>query len=221
MNPEQTANEQARDAALAAVADDQGTATGLIEYRSRGRVLIIGQGDHPDAAAYQLPKPLSAQLLRLDEDAVEDELTVPQAGRRISMEGHLGAFTIYLGDQGQPGYQTLTADLVLDLGTPPRFSMPIKPAGYIHCSTEPEAMEAATRQLGTLTGTFEKPRFFEYRADMCAYSRSGQPGCRRCIDACPTEAIRGLIETVEVDAHRCQGGGICTTVCPTGAMGYA
>ena len=31
----------------------------------------------------------------------------------------------------------------------------------------------------------------------------------------------GLAERVEVDPHLCQGGGICATVCPGGAMQYS
>ena len=37
----------------------------------------------------------------------------------------------------------------------------------------------------------------------------------------PAEAIISIGEQVEVNPNLCQGGGICATVCPTGAMEYA
>src|SRR6516164_7808347 len=40
-----------------------------------------------------------------------------------------------------------------------------------------------------LTGTFDKPRYITFTADLCAHSRSKIVGCRRCLDLCPTGAI--------------------------------
>jgi ferredoxin len=216
----QAANVAARDAAYQAVSEDRVAPTSVIEYRSRGRVLIIGTGDLPDAAAYSLPAPLSAQILRLDE-STEDDVSVPAAGRSIAIEGHLGQFEIQLGDAGKPGGQKLTADLILDLCETPRVDVPLKPPGYVWGGAGPEALDAAVSELGQMTGTFEKPRYFEYDASICAHGRSGRIGCSRCVQACPAQAITALVESVEVDPYLCQGGGVCATVCPSGAIRYA
>ena len=45
--------------------------------------------------------------------------------------------------------------------------------------------------------------------------------CTRCIDACPADAITGLAERIEVNPYLCQGGGVCASVCPSGAIRYA
>lgn len=215
------ANAAAREAALAAVAEHEAAATAVIEYRSRGRVLVIGEGEAPDAVAFMLPAPLSARILRLDADADADDVSVPLAGRALAISGHLGSFAVVLGEEGRPGHQVLTADMVLDLGQPSRLGMALKPPGYFTSSEDPLALEAVAEEMGEYAGTFEKPRYFEYDAAICAHGRSGQAGCNRCVEACPAEAIVGLAEAIEVDPYRCQGGGACATVCPTGAIRYA
>ncbi len=76
-------------------------------------------------------------------------------------------------------------------------------------------------EIATLTGEFEKPRFFNYKATLCAHSRSKQPGCNQCIDVCSAEAIRSDGDRIFVEPHLCVGCGACTTVCPSGALTYA
>jgi ferredoxin len=98
--------------------------------------------------------------------------------------------------------------------------MPTKPPGYVWSGTDEPGLSAALEQLSSLTGTFEKPRFFEYDAAICAHGRSGQIACSRCIESCPADAIVGLAEAIEVDPYKCQGGGVCASVCPTGAIRY-
>ncbi|MBG7601916.1 MAG: 4Fe-4S binding protein, partial [Gammaproteobacteria bacterium] len=67
----------------------------------------------------------------------------------------------------------------------------------------------------------QKPKYFNYDASICAHARSGITACTRCIDACPAQAISSLEEMIEVDPYLCQGGGVCTAVCPGGALTYA
>ncbi|GJL80383.1 MAG: (Fe-S)-binding protein [marine bacterium B5-7] len=220
MNDANSANSAAREAAYAAIKNHQSTTTSIMEYRSRGRVLVIGSGDLADGAAFMLPAPLSARILRLDDDA-EDDVSVVCAGRPISITGHLGQFVIHIGEEGDVDTQILTADLILDLGDNPQLTTPLKPPGYLWNGTDPDTLETSVEELGELVGTFEKPRYFDYDAAICAHGRSGQAGCNRCIEACPAEAITGLIESIEVDPYRCQGGGMCATVCPSGAIRYA
>ncbi|NIR60356.1 MAG: 4Fe-4S dicluster domain-containing protein, partial [Gammaproteobacteria bacterium] len=112
-------------------------------------------------------------------------------------------------------------DLVLDLDDPPWLPHETPPLGYYAPRGEPAALERAYRELPELVGGFEKPKFFNYDPDICAHGASGQQGCRRCIDACPTGAIASAGETVEVDPYLCQGAGSCAMACPSGAMTYA
>jgi ferredoxin len=72
-----------------------------------------------------------------------------------------------------------------------------------------------------LTGTFDKPRYISFTADICAHSRSKIVGCARCLDLCPTGAIAPAGDHVAIDAHICAGCGECAAVCPTGAAAYA
>ena len=72
-----------------------------------------------------------------------------------------------------------------------------------------------------LTGTFDKPRYVTYDADLCAHSRSRIVGCRRCLDLCPTGAITPAGDHVAISAEICAGCGQCAAACPTGAASYA
>jgi ferredoxin len=93
------------------------------------------------------------------------------------------------------------------------------PQGYWRVSDD-ESLERALTQAPEAVGEFEKPRFFTYRENLCAHSRSGIVGCRACIDVCSTEAISSDGDRVSVDPHLCMGCGACATVCPSGAMSY-
>ena len=76
-------------------------------------------------------------------------------------------------------------------------------------------------ELAALTGEFEKPKFFRYKSSLCAHSRSRIEGCTQCIDVCSADAIRADGDHIAVEPHLCVGCGACTTVCPSGALGYA
>jgi ferredoxin len=69
-------------------------------------------------------------------------------------------------------------------------------------------------------GEFEKPKYFAYRENICAHSRSQVAGCNACIEICSTQAISPDGDHVKVDPHLCMGCGACSTVCPSGAMSY-
>lgn len=116
-------------------------------------------------------------------------------------------------------------DLVLDLRGSPAFSQHALPQGYVHLPhglSDPKAMTALIR-LRDLMGEFEKPKFFQYKANICAHGRNEQVGCNACVEVCSASAIRSDIKRnqIVVNPHLCVGCGACTTVCPTGAISFA
>jgi ferredoxin len=112
-------------------------------------------------------------------------------------------------------------DLVLDLSREPLLRTHELPQGYLAPGDDPLEQALAAQKLAALVGEFEKPRFFQYRAKICAHSRSGKEGCNACIDVCSSGAIRADGDHVKVEPHLCAGCGGCATVCPSGAMTYA
>ncbi|MBX3637143.1 MAG: 4Fe-4S binding protein [Rubrivivax sp.] len=129
-------------------------------------------------------------------------------------------------------------DLVLDLREQPAFTMHQPPQGYFHAGADERALVQAVLALRELVGEFEKPKFFAYQQRLCAHSRNERVGCSACIDVCSTRAIRSDASMkgkargrgvagkdtgpgVVVEPHLCVGCGACSTVCPSGAMGFA
>ena len=217
--PVKNMNAAANAAAMSAVERLATQPTSLIQYSSRGRVAVIGGIDAQDFAV-RLSGSLSAQVI-LTQGAVEPGVpTIPLANRPIRIEGYLGNFNIVLGEAGRPNCESLQVDMILDLSEAPLLAMPLKPPGYLTSIAEEPYLTEVEQTLKDLTGTFEKPKYFSYDEAICAHGRAGIAGCSMCIDACPAEAISSLIESVEVDPHLCQGGGVCASVCPTGAIRY-
>jgi ferredoxin len=112
-------------------------------------------------------------------------------------------------------------DLVLDLSRQPLLRTPQLPQGYAAPGADALEQALAAQALTALVGEFEKPRFFQYEARLCAHSRSGRKGCDLCLDVCSSGAIRADGDKVKVEPHLCAGCGGCATVCPSGAMTYA
>ena len=112
-------------------------------------------------------------------------------------------------------------DLVLDLHARPWIKLHQPPQGYFAPGDDAVAQAKAAVEIATLTGEFDKPRFFNYKSSLCAHSRSRQPGCTQCIDVCSAAAIRSDGDRIFVEPHLCVGCGACTTVCPSGALTYA
>ena len=75
-------------------------------------------------------------------------------------------------------------------------------------------------ELGALTGIFDKPRYFRLDPEACAFTARGVPGCSRCLDVCPTDALKPINGRIQIDPHLCQGFGSCASACPTGAIAY-
>jgi len=200
---------QARETAYRAIETLKPEATSVVEYQSRGHVVIIANAqallDFGD-----LPKDLSSEVVEYKGQTPNDD---------ISISGALGQFDVTIVNQ------KIKADLILDLSPSPLLTMGLKPPGYY--SVDPSVpdfqkiKQEIKDELADMLGTFEKPKYFNYDASVCAHGRSGKSGCTRCIDACPAEAITSLMDIINVDPTRCQGGGICATVCPSGAITYA
>jgi ferredoxin len=214
-----TQNAQASEVAIAAIASLVPEATSLIQYSSRGRVAVIGNSEAQEFAS-RLNGRLTVQMILVDGAVEPGVPTLPVGNRRLQIDGYLGNFTITLGEPGKPNYETVNVDLVLDLSAEPLLTMPLKPPGYLTAICEEPYLTLAEEELYGLTGTFEKPKYFAYDAAICAHGRSGIKGCTNCIDACPAEAISSLLESVAVNPNLCQGGGICASVCPSGAIRY-
>ena len=117
--------------------------------------------------------------------------------------------------------RSATFDVVLNLTSEPFFTQHQPPQGYFAPGTDPIARIKAIAEIVTLKGEFEKPKFFNYRPNICAHSRNKKTGCTQCIDICSTNAIAPKGDHIEVTPQLCMGCGACTTVCPSGALAYA
>lgn len=196
---------RARDAAMSVLEGYELTPTSLIAYQSNGRVAIIG-----DSASLSLCVPWS--------DSLDMEMITTE--REIEVHGHLGAFTVTQLD-GQGNTQTSKADILLDLCVVPINKMEMLPPGYIHVLINDENVLDVKAQVSELVGEFDKPKYFNYDASICAHAVNGKTVCTNCIDACPAGAIQSLVDSIQVDPYLCQGGGACSTACPSGAIQYA
>ncbi len=198
-----------------------------ISYRSRGNLLIVA-GDSRErarAAAAALAAQLHVTLLE-PKQAPGAQSFASWSGRIASLSGYLGEFTATvsgLQDSAAGAAATPTPakfDLVLDFSRVPLFAMRQPPQGYFHAPADDASLAPVLDELREAVGEFEKPRYFAYRENICAHSRSAIEGCNKCVEICSTEAISSDGDHVKVDPHLCMGCGACSTVCPSGAMSY-
>jgi ferredoxin len=154
-----------------------------------------------------------------------------------SATGHLGAFELVVDDYAQPAPSSRGAlafgagrngarsrcDIIVDLsGAMPLFPGTDLRDGYLRADPgDPAAVLRAVLRARDLVGTFDKPRYITFDAELCAHSRSRKTGCTRCLDLCPAGAIAPAGDHVALDHHICAGCGQCAAACPTGAASYA
>src|SRR5436190_7498042 len=152
-------------------------------------------------------------------------------------QGHFGAFELTIDDYAIPRPSSRDSfffeaarnglasrcDLILDLsGGPPLFPAHDLRDGYLRADPrDPAAMLRAVLKARDLIGSFDKPKYINFTAELCAHSRSGLTGCHRCLDLCPTGAIVPDGDHVKISAEICAGCGQCAAACPTGAASYA
>ncbi|HXS52311.1 MAG TPA: 4Fe-4S binding protein [Usitatibacter sp.] len=199
-----------------------------VSYHSRGNLLIVAgdESARARACAERLAVSLAVTLLEARPGGATLDSVKLWSGRVEGIAGYLGQFDVVIAGLSGGGVDGLAQaaparfDLVLDFSAQPLFAMRQPPQGYFRAPREADALEATLAELREAVGEFEKPRFFAYRENLCAHSRSQVTGCTACVDICSTRAISSEGERVRVDPHLCMGCGACATVCPSGAMGY-
>ena len=227
-------------AALIAAAGEDMPPISLVTLESEGVALIYGRDEIAIEAAQRLADRLDITVLLTKPGDVmprrSNEFPVLKGTIR-NARGHLGAFELAIDDYALPRPSsraklmfgpardgaTSTCDLILDLsGGRPLFPAHELRPGYLRADPRDRAaVERVIADAGNLVGTFDKPRFVDFDASLCAHSRSGITGCTRCLDLCPTGAITPNGNAVVIDANICAGCGSCASVCPTGAAAYS
>ncbi|MFZ3323509.1 MAG: 4Fe-4S binding protein [Usitatibacter sp.] len=190
-----------------------------VSYQSRGNLLVIA-GRQPERARRAAEELASALHVTLLGASAQSPGVTTWSGSVESLTGYLGEFSVVIaGLNGAAASAPAKFDLVLDFSREPLFEMRQPPQGYHHAGGS-DADVAIVGELRESVGEFEKPRYFAYRENICAHSRSEITGCNACIEICSTSAIRADGDHVKVDPHLCMGCGACATVCPSGAMSY-
>lgn len=227
-------------AALLAEAALKAPDVSTVSMESGGICLVYGAGQVALDAARQLNGRMTVSLLLTDLGdlmplGIMDLMTA--TGRIASAAGHLGDFEINVNsyaplnpssrDQLSFGLHSNGAaakcDVILDLsGRAPLFTNHERRDGYLRADPkDPVAVQKAIFAASDLVGEFEKPRYVNFRSDLCAHSRSQITGCTRCLDVCPAGAISPAGDAVSIDPYLCGGCGSCNSVCPTQAASYA
>lgn len=227
-------------AALIAAGLEPVSSISFVPLNSNGVTLIYGKDEQAIEAAHLLKDQLDLTVLIKPAAALAPpratEFPVVKGSIRQA-RGHLGAFELTVDDyavpapssRGEFSYGTarngLTSrcDIVLDLsGGPALFPAADLREGYVRADPgDAAAVLRAVLKARDLTGSFDKPRYVAFTADLCAHARSNIVGCRRCLDLCPTGAIAPNGDHVTIDAGVCAGCGQCAAACPTGAAAYA
>lgn len=227
-------------AALIAAARLAPPALPFVTLESQGVILVYGRDETAIEAGRQLAESLDVTVML----NAPGDIIPPAArdfpilrGRIRQAKGWLGNFELTCDEVaaarpssrarlefGPPKSGAVSrCDLILDLaGETPLFAAGALRDGYLRADPRsPAAVAAAIARARDLVGTFDKPKYVDFHAELCAHSRNRITGCARCLEICPTGAITPAGDHVAIDPHICAGCGGCASVCPTGAAAYA
>jgi len=217
-------------AALLAAAAEPTPDFPLVNMSSEGVILIYGRDETAIEAGRLLADHLdvSVMITRPAQITPPSTTSFPIVRGTIrSARGHFGSFELTIDDYAAPHPSsrdtfifetprdgaTSRCDLVLDLsGGPPLFPAHNLRDGYLRADPrDPAGMLRAVLKARDLIGSFDKPKYIDFTAQLCAHSRSGLTGCHRCLDLCPTGAITPDGDHVRISAEICAGCGQCVT----------
>jgi ferredoxin len=226
----------AKQAALVAAAQLPASSAPVKTIESSGICCIVGPTEKAVRMAELVQDELGVTCIVSDSGPIQ----LPSAaydlakGKLTAASGALGNFkleferlqTLHPAGRGALGYGEVKVsassecDVFIDLrGGEPAFPSYQKRNGYFWAdpakSGELERIALTARDR---VGEFEKTVYFNLEPSLCAHSRANQPGCTRCLDVCPTEAIFSFGEHVQIDSDICAGCGSCAAVCPTSAV---
>jgi ferredoxin len=212
----------------------------LVNLSSEGVILIYGRDESAVEAGRLLAEHLDVTVMISRPAQITPPATTSfpvVKGTIRNAKGHFGAFELTIDDYAAPRPSSRDAlifetsrdgatsrcDLILDLsGGPPLFPAHDLRDGYLRADPrDPSAMLRAVLKARDLVGSFDKPKYIDFTAELCAHSRSNITGCHRCLDLCPTSAITPDGDHVKISAEICAGCGLCAAACPTGAASYA
>lgn len=227
---------QAKQAALIAAAQIPAPAAPVKTIESSGVCCIVGPTEQAIRMAELVQDELGVTCIVNDAGPIQ----LPSAsydmarGQLTGAEGALGNFRLEFSQlqalnpagRGALGYGEVKStarsecDVFIDLrGGAPAFPSHEKRNGYFWADpARAGELERIALTARDRVGEFEKTVYFRLETSLCAHSRSNQPGCTRCLDVCPTEAIFSFGEHVQIDSDICAGCGSCAAVCPTSAV---
>ncbi|MYD75700.1 MAG: hypothetical protein F4093_06450 [Gammaproteobacteria bacterium] len=205
--------------------------TTAVSYRAGSRLLVIADAEQAGEIESRLKGAVNCYMAMPAERSEAALAANAHYCAGLTVEGHLGEFKVLYDqhlDPEEPDARNLASlfgiesgcfDQVLDCSETPFLDSELKPPGY-YCGHESADLDRALEAIPGMIGEFEKPKFFDYDPEICAHGRSGIRGCTNCLDACPADAIISVGERIEVNPHLCQGGGVCASSCPSGAITY-
>lgn len=81
-----------------------------------------------------------------------------------------------------------------------------------------ESFTGSAVRLDLVRDAAAAARLPEVLAERCVHSLAERASCRRCVDACPTQAWVIDDERLGIDPARCDGCGLCAPACPQAAI---